>query len=368
MNKIVRFHAALIMMCVVAFSVSLGSCDKNEVDSHDENSLSLKVDTNGVNFTLTPLINWKANLTDVEKYMAKYFPDFDVCDNGELEYDEDCGYWSLKYESHINMRVSFLLGNEQGDGLGMTSFKFASSCNVDKIREELSGLGFKFMGLVYTDVFPDELEYMYLSNDEKLEVQFIVYNCGDEDRWYLTFQPTDWNDLNYLIDTTNLCINVDLDEGSYSLIPFMDWNGTLTDVRNYMTENYPDWEAVDGGAMIIDTLDFDSIPHWYTLYKKDSLSVFYHFDDIEGLMFSSVQYACYGSTDLTQNRNELTRNGLKYIGHCTLDFQDQISNYIYVPLSKEYYVSASSWTLYEGVWTIDIVPYNEEFMELVSKD
>ena len=29
MNNKVPFHAALIMMCVIAFSVSLGSCEKN---------------------------------------------------------------------------------------------------------------------------------------------------------------------------------------------------------------------------------------------------------------------------------------------------------------------------------------------------
>ena len=366
MNKIVRFHAALIMMCVVAFSVSLGSCDKNEVDSHDENSLSLKVDTNGVNFTLTPLINWKANLTDVEKYMAKYFPDFDVCDNGELEYDEDCGYWSLKYESHTNMRVSFLLGNEQGDGLGMTSFKFASSCNVDKIREELSGLGFKFMGLVYTDGFPDELEYMYLSNDEKLEVQFIVYNCGDEDCWYLTFQPTDRNDLDYLIDQSTLSLNINSVNDSCCVTPLMDWGVSFTDVKRFMTQNYPDWELQNNGELICDTISEDSL-QWYAKYQKGDFRQIFVFNNADGERYLSFQFGDYASTDEIPLDRELTRNGLLYMGRDTTYYEEEISNNVYVPLSKDYIAVASAWIAYGGCRIIDVGPYNEEFMNVVKR-
>ncbi len=363
MKKAVRFHAALIMMCVVAFSVSLGSCDKNEVDSQDENSLSLKVDTNGVSFTLTPLINWNANLADVEKYMAKYFPDFDICDNGELKYDETCEKWTLKYESKINMGVSFIFGNEQGDGLQMTNFKFTSSCNVDKIREELSGLGFKFLGLVYTDVFPEELEYMYLSNDEKLEVQFIVYNCGDEDRWYLTFQSTDRNDLDYLIDESSLNINYDVEEGSYSFSPILDFDATVDDVRKFMADNCPDWEIRKGEELKYDTIT-DSIPHWYIAYRLDSLSVCYYFNDEEGEEFDDIQYVCNLSTDITPIVNELTRNGLIYLGKESAIYDEQLCDYyVYAPLSKEYNIIISSWDLYGGSWSLDICKYNEELVE-----
>ena len=366
MNKIVRFHAALIMMCVVAFSVSLGSCDKNEVDSHDENSLSLKVDTNGVNFTLTPLINWKANLTDVEKYMAKYYPDFDVCYNGELKYDEYCGYWSLKYESHINMSVSFLLVNEQGDGLGMTVFKFASSCNVDKIREELSGLGFKFMGLVYTDGFPDELEYMYLSNDEKLEVQFIVYNCGDEDCWYLTFQPTDRNDLDYLIDQSTLSLNINSVNDSCCVTPLMDWGVSFTDVKRFMTQNYPDWELQNNGELICDTISEDSL-QWYAKYQKGDFRQIFVFNNADGERYLSFQFGDYASTDEIPLDRELTRNGLLYMGRDTTYYEEEISNNVYVPLSKDYIAVASAWIAYGGCRIIDVGPYNEEFMNVVKR-
>ena len=367
MNKIVRFHAALIMMCVVALSVSLGSCDKNEVDSHDENSLSLKVDTNGVNFTLTPLINWKANLTDVEKYMAKYFPDFDVCYNGELKYDEYCGDWSLRYESHINMSVSFFFGNEQGDGLDITVFKFASSCNVDKIREELSGLGFKFMGLVYTDGFPDELEYMYLSNDEKLEVQFIVYNCGDEDCWYLTFQPTDWNDLDYLIDQSALSLNINSVNDSCCVTPLMDWGVSFTDVKRFMTQNYPDWELQNNGELICDTISEDSL-QWYAKYQKGDFGQFFVFNNADGEGYHFFQFGDYASIDEIPLDRELTRNGLVYMGRDTTYYEEGISNHVYVPLSKDYIAVASAWIAHGGCRTIYVGPYDEEYFKLVSKD
>ena len=366
MNKTVRFHVALIMMCVVSLSVSLGSCDKNEVDNHDENSLSLKIDTNGVSFTLTPLINWNANLADVEKYMAKYFPDFDICDNGELKYDEDCEKWSLKYESEINMRVSFIFGNEQGDGLQMTNFKFTSSCNVDKIREELSGLGFKFLGLVYTDVFSDELEYMYLSNDEKLEVQFIVYNCGDEDRWYLTFQSTDWNDLDYLIDESTLSLNINSVNDSCCLTPLMDWGVSFTDVKRFMTQNYPDWELQNNGELICDTVSEDSLV-WYAKYQKGDFRQFFVFNNADGERYLSFQFGDNASTDEIPLDRELTRNGLVYMGRDTTYYEEEISNHVYVPLSKDYIAVASAWTAYGGCRTIDVGPYNEEFMNVVKR-
>jgi hypothetical protein len=120
--------------------------------------------------------------------------------------------------------------------------------------------------------------------------------------------------------------------------------------------------------MIKDTVDLDTVPDWYTIYYKDTLCVFYHFEDEKGTKFRSVQYAYYASTDVTQNRNEFTRNGLIYIGHDTIFYQDQISNYVYVPLSKDYYVATSSWNLYGGIWSIDIAPYNEEFINRVKRE
>jgi len=370
MNKIVRFHAALIMMCVVAFSVSLGSCDKNEVDSHDENSLSLRVDTNGVNFTLTPLINWKANLTDVEKYMAKYFPDYSVCNEGKLEHDENCNKWILFYENNGKMNIYFLFDDEQGNGLYMVEFDFLTPCNVDKIRAELSGLGFKYKGLSYWDIYPEDLVYMYLSNDEKLEVLLDVENCGDYDFWYVSFQSFDKDDLNHLIDESSVNINLTTDEGSYTLTPLLDWSASFDDVIKYMEDNYPQWENITGYELERDSIAGDSVQYcWFTAYSMDSLRVAYVFGDAEGEDYYEAQYYYHSSTDLDDVKCELTRNGLVFIGHDPGTYEGQLSNYVYAPLSKEYMVGAASWDLFEGAWSLSFCEYDEEYIEeITSKD
>ena len=368
MNKIVRFHAALIMMCVIAFSVSLGSCDKNEVDNQDENSLSLKVDTNGVNFTLTPLINWKANLTDVEKYMAKYFPGFNVCDDGELEYNENCDDWALSYENDGNMRIFFLFRDEQGNALDMVEFDFFSSCNADNIRAELSRLGLKYKGLLYWDRCPQELIYMYLSNDEKLEVQFDVHNCGDEDYWFLSFQPFDKDDLDHMIDESSVEINITTDEDSYTLIPLLDWSASFDDVIKYMEDNYPQWENTTDYELEADSVSGDTVRFWYTAYSMDSLRVAYCFTDAEGEGYCQVQYSYYSSSDLYDAKCELTRNGLVFIGHDPGTYEGQISNYVYAPLSREYMVGAASWELFGGAWSVSFCQYDEDYIDEIKKN
>ena len=368
MNKKVSLHAALIMMCVIAFSVSLGSCEKNDADQiDDEYSLSLNVDTNGVNFTIRPLLDWGATVADVEKYMAKNYPSWEVEDDGKLVYDSTVVSW-LKSYSCNDIYMYFFFKDEAGNGFCMIEFDFYGKNNIKQLQDECVRLGLKYKGLLYWEEVPYLLSYHYLSADEKLEVNLFFENFDDEDYWGISFQSLDKDDQNHLVDTENLCINVDVDEGSYSLIPFKNWDGTLADVRDYMAENYPDWEVEDGGAMIKDTVDLDTVPHWFALYHKDSLAVFYHFEDVEGIRFSSVQYAYYSSADVTQNRNEFTRNGLIYIGHDTLFYQDQISNYVYVPLSKDYYVTTSSWDLYNGAWSIDIAPYDERFINRVKRE
>ncbi len=366
MNKINYLSAALIMMCVVAFSVSLGSCDKNEVDSHDENSLSLKVDTNGVNFTLTPLINWKANLTDVEKYMAKYYPDYSVCNEGKLEHDENCDKWFLFYENNGKMNIYFLFDDEQGNGLYMVEFEFFTPCNVDKIRAELSGLGFKYKGLLYWDIYPEDLLYMYLSNDEKLEVLLDVENCGDYDFWYVSFQSFDKDDLNHLIDESTLSLNINSVNDSCCVTPLMDWGVSFTDVKRFMTQNYPDWELQNNGELICDTISEDSL-QWYAKYQKGDFRQIFVFNNADGEGYHFFQFGAYASTDEIPLDRELTRNGLVYMGRDTTYYEEAISNHVYVPLSKDYIAVASAWIAYGGCRIIEVGPYDEEYMNVVKR-
>jgi hypothetical protein len=207
---------------------------------------------------------------------------------------------------------------------------------------------------------------MYLSNDEKLEVQFIVYNCGDEDRWYLTFQPTDRNDLNYLIDESTLSLNINSVNDSCCVTPLMDWGVSFTDVKRFMTQNYPDWELQNNGELICDTISEDSL-QWYAKYQKGDFGQFFVFNNADGEGYHFFQFGDYASTDEIPLDRELTRNGLVYMGRDTTYYEEAISNHVYVPLSKDYIAVASAWIAYGGCRIIEVGPYDEEYMNVVKR-
>lgn len=368
MDRTVPFHATLALMCAIAFSVCLGSCDKAEVNhDDDDNSLSLIVDTNGVKFTIVPYLNWGASLTDAENYMNKYYPDCIVLDDGELLYDSICDKWIIYYECN-GMDISFLFDDEKGSSLIMTEYYYYGSNDIKRIQDELVRLGFNYKGLLYWDYLPDDLTYLYFSADEKLEVQVGVNNNEEEDFWVLSFQPIDKNDLNYLIDQTTLSLNINSENDSCILTPTkIDWGAPLTDVKSFMAQNYPDWEIQNNGELICDTISEDSL-EWYAKFKNGEFSQFFVFNNADGERYNSFQFVDYTSTDEIPLDRELTRNGLVYIGRDTTYYAEEISSHVYVPLNKDYITIASAWNMYGGCRVIDVIPYDEEYIKGVKRD
>ena len=364
MNKIVRFHAALIMMCVVAFSVSLGSCEKNDDQIDDENSLIMNVDTNGVDIAFRPFIDWGSTLADAEKYLKRYYPDYFALDDGKMFYDSLMDRWIMYYECNT-MVISFFFDDEKGSSLIMSEYSCYRS-DIKRIQDELVRLGFNYKGLVYWDYIPDQLTYLYFSSDEKLEVQVGMNNYEESDFWVLNFQPTDRNDLDYLIDQSTLSLNINSVNDSCCVTPLMDWGVSFTDVKRFMTQNYPDWELQNNGELICDTISEDSL-EWYAKYCKGDLRQFFSFNNADGERYLSFQFGDYASTDEIPLDRELTRNGLVYMGRDTTYYEEGISNHVYVPLSKDYIAVASAWIAHGGCRTIDVGPYNEEYMNVVKR-
>ena len=367
MNKKVSFHAALIMMCVFAFSVSLGSCDKKDADhSDDEYSLSLNVDTNGVNVTIKPLLDWGATLADVETFMAKNYPTWEVEDEGKLLYDSIWGDWMIFYGCN-RMTACFYFDDETGNNLIMTEYFWDGSNDIKRIQDELVRFGFIYKGLLYWDYLPDDLTYLYFSADEKLEVQVGVNNDDSDDYWVINFQPTDKNDLNQLIDQTTLSLIINSENDSCILTPMRKWGASLTDVKEFMAQNYPDWEIQNNGELICDTISEDSL-EWYAKFQNGEFSQFFIFDNADGESYNSFQFVDYTSTDEISLDRELTRNGLVYVGHDTTYYAEEISSHVYVPLSKDYIAVASAWEMYGGCRVIDVSPYDEEYIKGVKRE
>jgi len=364
MNKIVRFHAALIMMCVIAFSVTLGSCEKNDNQIDDENSLIMNVDTNGVDIAFRPFIDWGSTLADAEKYLKRYYPDYFALDDGKMFYDSLMDRWIMYYECNT-MVISFFFDDEKGSSLIMSEYSSYGS-DIKRIQDELVRLGFNYKGLVYWDYIPDQLTYLYFSSDEKLEVQVGMNNYEESDFWVLNFQPTDRNDLDYLIDQSTLSLNINSVNDSCCVTPLMDWGVSFTDVKRFMTQNYPDWELQNNGELICDTISEDSL-EWYAKYCKGDLRQFFSFNNADGERYLSFQFGDYASTDEIPLDRELTRNGLVYMGRDTTYYEEEISNHVYVPLSKDYIAVASAWIAHGGCRTIDVGPYNEEYMNVVKR-
>ena len=350
-------HVALAVMCAVAFSVCVDSCDKNDINkSNDENSLSFVVDTNGVSLAIRPMINWDATSAELDEFMTRNYPDMEILEGEKLYYDSLCDCWRSTY-SNNNLNIDFLFGDEQGNDCKMMAFHLDVTGDIEKIREELVRAGLKYKGLVYYDDYPVDMTYLYLSADEQLEVQLYTNNDGGEGYWGISFQPTDKDDFNSIIDETDFSIDIKADEGTYSLHPLLDWDATLTDIRRYMSENYPDWEAKEGGGMIKDSTDDEE--YWYVKYAKDSMVVCFYFNDENGDVYDLLQYVYYSSTDISQVQSELTRNGIVYIDVEDLWDPDEISALGYAPLSKDYYVSLETWNIHGGCWCLNISSYDE---------
>jgi len=354
------FRAALTVMCAIVFSVCLGSCDKNEdAPYQEETPYSFRADTNGVDITVVPFLKWGCDISEIKEYVAQYYPDWVAKNDGKLYLDTCDGCWTLKYYENgkDSSYVWFDFVGENGNTFNMTGFHFNKSGDIQKIRDEIESQGFRYKGLFYWENYPHELTYLYLSADEKLEVQLYTNNDETEEYWCISFQPTDKDDFNYKIDETDFSINIKADEGTYSLHPLLDWDATLTDIRRYMSDNYPDWEAKEGGRMIKDSTDYEE--SWYVKYAKDSMGVCFYFNDENGDVYDLLQYVYYSSTDISQVQSELTRNGLVYIDVEELWDPDEISALGYAPLSEDYYVSLETWNINGGCWCLNISSYDE---------
>lgn len=365
MNKKLTLHAALAVMCSVAFSVCVGSCDKNDIDNHEaENSFSLTVDTNGVKFTLVPLIDWNATLADVDEYMAKNFPDCKIDNDGKLRYNSNDKRWTRFYSSE-NLSVDFYFNEASGRDLAMMDFFSYVPGDINSIRDELVRSGFKYKGLLYYDYIPDYLNSFYLSADEKLEVQLYWENNNNKG-WGICFQPTDLSDYNHLIDETVLSINTYTGKDSCTLIPLLDWDASVDGVKDYMAENYPDWTVSGDGELMLDTAR--TYDNWYMCYYKDSLVVVFAFNDMYGTEYTTMKYVNWYSTDLVSDCWELTRNGYIYKGETVKTDTDLNDAYCFVSPDYKNMIAIASWKNDGGCRTMEIRKYDEERLKRVIGD
>jgi len=358
MNKKVLFRAAQVMMCAIAFSFCMNSCEKNEVDNQDDaNSLSIAVDTNGVSFTIKPLLNWNSSEADVDEYIARNYPGLEI---SELSYDSSSGYWT-KYYSKKDLKISCVCMDEQGSGYRMMNFYFSGSREISKVLSELNRAGLKYHGLLYYELYPYELDYLYLSADEKLEVQVYVINDESDPFWGITFQPLDKEDMNYLINDTTLSINAFSGVDSCTVVPLLDWDATVDDVREYMADNYPDWAVEENGELQPDTTYI--IDLWYVEYIKDSIQMVYYFSDIEGKNYFEYQYINSISDDIKPLQSELTRNGYVFKGRMPRIPQNVNSAYFYVSQDSKNIVGAVSSSDFGGCQLLEIRKYGEKYLE-----
>lgn len=368
MLKKKTLRAALVMMCAIAFSVCMDSCQENGIDNHEnENSYCLNVDSNGVKFTVTPFLDWDATMEDVQDFMAKNHPDYVVYNDGILEYDSISKSWNLFYDNGP-LYMGFYFLKESGNELCMTDFGCHVSSDIENVQNELVRSGFKYKGKLFFDDVPHLLTYLYLTPDESLEVQLTMNNDESECLWFVCFQRTYKGDFDYLIDESALSINYKDTLGTYAVTPFTDWDATLADVKDFMSEYYPDWGYENGEELILDTTYADTVQNWYTAFGKDRMSVIFFFKDEEGQKYDFVQFVYYGSTDLKPLQREMTRNGLRYIGKETAeDAEIELSGCVYAPLGNEYMVVIESWNMYGGCWTLNFCPYEEDFISTLDK-
>ena len=363
MNKKTLFRAALTVMCAIALSVCLNSCDKNEDTPYQEETpYSFRADTNGVGITVVPFLKWGCDISEIKEYVAQYYPDWVAKNDGKLYLDACDGCWTLKYYENgtDSSYVWFDFVGENGNTFNMTGLRFNKSGDIKKIRDEIERLGFKYEGLLYWEDYPNELTYMYLSADKKLEVQLYSNNDESEPYWGMSFQPTDKDDYNHLIDETVISINITSNEKSYTLTPFTDWDATFEDVKVFMAQNYPDWENDSDGNLERDTVRDDDY-QWYIAYTCDSLGTCFGFKDAQGKEYGLLQYIDYSSTDVDQLKSELTRHGLIYRGQKKNMLKGQVDGYFYASSDNSLLVEISLWNNEYDCWSMDVMPFDREY-------
>lgn len=197
MNKnLLKFTVIVCSAMTCLLTACVSKSDTPAQSQEDGSALVIDLDS----IVIEPYMEFGVSLADVEKYMNENYADWEVKNPDSLECfeQEETGYlWSRSYVNGKN-EMSFYFKDADATNLVLVSYDYFFPMPLEPIMAELEKLGFENKGEVKFDDFNADITYLYLSSDEKYEVQLSSWE-KDGGSWAITFQLTDKNDLNHLV-------------------------------------------------------------------------------------------------------------------------------------------------------------------------
>lgn len=152
-----------------------------------------KADRDAGLLVVDPCLDWGCSIDDVEQHIkAKQWWRHG---NDKLEIWETWGMWHKWYYVANLLTEQYLFETEDGQNLRLV----LSLCHDSNVPFEVAHTSILKQGYIYAGkvVFPgDDPGDIYFSADGETEVQAYLFDDG---RWEITYQPTDPNDLQYII-------------------------------------------------------------------------------------------------------------------------------------------------------------------------
>lgn len=199
MKKIIMTLAA-VLCCAVTITLLTACGNKKNAAMTDTQVDSTALIINLDSIVIKPYMAFGSSLADVEKYMNENYADWEVQnpDTLDLLESKDGNLWG-RYYTKGKLKMGFHFNDADATNLTIVSHDFYFPMSLEPVMAELERLGFENRGELKYDDFNADIVYMYLSADEKYEVQVCSWK-KDGGSWAISFQPTDEKDFKYLVN------------------------------------------------------------------------------------------------------------------------------------------------------------------------
>lgn len=152
---------------------------------------------------------------------------------------------------------------------------------------------------------------------------------------------------------------------TYILKPFTEWTSNLTDIENYMSNNYPTWSDEFDGDLVPDTY---TTGIWNRSFRQGNMHNVYLFADKKGVDYKLVAYNFYGSTYIKTIQKQLTDFGYVYKGKLKTDIIEAKECHLYLSEDGATEVQVTTWETEGGRWSLSFQPFDENDLQYLLND
>ena len=148
-------------------------------------------------YALDFCMEFGSSLSDIYAYMKSNYGWW-ICTtpDGKLELDEQLGLWKAIYHND-NSDIRYHFETQDGQKMCFASFDYQDKIlSIDVMKAQMAKEGYIYKGYLKSPWVANVVNYVYMPEDESLEVQLTDWGNG---KWSVGFQLPDPNDLKNLI-------------------------------------------------------------------------------------------------------------------------------------------------------------------------